>query len=148
MTKDWLILKLNAVASQIKDENELIGQRTTWLVMSQSFLFGALATLLTVVGNAKMAERAVSLLRILIPIVGLLLPSLVLLAVSTSIYAVWQLRREHDRLCDTLEADGFDWLRARPRWAVISGHLVPIAASVGFLVAWIAILVEIKSRQG
>lgn len=38
MSEALLIAKLNLIASKIAHEDNLIGQRTTWLVMSQSFL--------------------------------------------------------------------------------------------------------------
>jgi hypothetical protein len=40
VSEDVLIAKLNLIASEIKHEDDLIGQSTTWLVISQSFLIG------------------------------------------------------------------------------------------------------------
>jgi hypothetical protein len=50
-----LIAKLNLIASEIKHEDELIGQRTTWLVISQSFLFGTFVAVMALRGGTSMA---------------------------------------------------------------------------------------------
>jgi len=58
LTEDFLIAKLNAIASQIMHEDGLIGQRMTWLVMGQSFLFAAFASFIAQV-NANAATHVV-----------------------------------------------------------------------------------------
>ncbi|MBV8056200.1 MAG: hypothetical protein JO071_13275 [Deltaproteobacteria bacterium] len=58
MTEDFLIATLNAIASQIKHEDSLIGQRMTWLMMGQAFLFAAFASLIEQV-NANAATHVV-----------------------------------------------------------------------------------------
>jgi hypothetical protein len=144
LTEDFLITKLNAIAAEIKHEDNLIGQRTTWLVMGQSFLFAAFATLIEQV-NANTAH-VVKLMRVLIPLVGLLLPVLVLFAVSAATYAIWHWRAEHDQLCETLEAQGLDWPHVgHTTWVMITGQLLPIAVALGFALAWIVILIQLRT---
>jgi hypothetical protein len=140
------INRLNAISSEIQHEDDLIGQRTTWLVMSQSFLFGAFATLIGQMNNLEAAAHRVKLLQVLIPLVGLLLPILVLLAVGAATYEIWQLRTEHDRVCEMLDAKGdrLEKPRRRPTWVMMLGQLLPIAAGLGFVLAWIMILAQIR----
>jgi hypothetical protein len=144
LTEDFLITKLNAIVSEIKREDDLIGQRTTWLVMGQSFMFGAFASLIVQV-NASTTTRVVKLLRIMIALVGVLLPVLVLLAVSAATFAIWRWRAEHERVCRILEAKGLDWPHVgQNTWVMIIGHLLPIAVALGFTLAWIFILIQLR----
>jgi hypothetical protein len=145
LTEDLLITKLNAIASEIKREDDLIGQRTTWLVMGQSFMFAAFASLIVQV-NASTATRVVKLLRVMIPLVGLLLPVLVLLAVSAATFAIWHWRAEHGRICDILEKKGLDWPHVgHHTWVMIIGHLLPIAVALGFTLVWLFILIQLRN---
>jgi uncharacterized membrane protein YeiB len=142
VTEDFLITKLNAIASEIKHEDDLIGQRTTWLVMGQSFMFAAFASLIQQDDIGAIA-RGVKLMRILIPLVGLLMPVLVLLAVSAATYSTWRWRAEHDQLCKMLEAKGLEWPAVtNTTWVVVTGQLLPIAVALSFTVAWILILIR------
>ena len=77
-----LIARLNMIAVQINHEDELIGVRVSWLVISQSFLFGTFVALLGLKGVAGPEAGVVTLLLTLIPLVGMLLPVLVLVAVA------------------------------------------------------------------
>jgi hypothetical protein len=145
LTEDFVITRLNAITSAIEHEDDLIGQRTTWLVMGQSFLFAAFASLIQQ-GNLSAITRGVKLMRLLIPLVGLLMPVLVLLAVSSATYAIWRWRAERDRLCKVLEAKGLEWPSVGPTtWVTVIGHVLPIAVSFGFTVAWTVILIRLRA---
>ena len=94
-------------------------------------------------GIAGAAAGAVRLLLILIPLVGALLPVLVLVAVGAANYAMSQWRAELDRICELPEARQLDWPRLRHRSLVTGlGTLLPIAVSVGFFLAWAVILIK------
>ena len=56
--------KLNLIAAQMRHEDELIGLRMSWLVISQSFLFGTFATLVGLQSVVGTAADAVKLLLI------------------------------------------------------------------------------------
>ena len=124
LDQDLLIARLNMIAADIRHEDNLIGMRMSWLVISQSFLFGTFVTLVrerTVVGAATGAVR---LLLILIPLV----------AVGAASYAISQWRAERDRICEMPEAKQLGWPRLKKRKMVsLLGQLLPIAVSVGFL---------------
>jgi len=141
MDEAALIARLNMIAEEIRHEDNLIGQRMTWLVISQSFFFGTFATLAgerTVV-NAE--SSAVRLLLFLIPLVGVFLPLLLLVAIGAASYAIAQWRAERDRIFELLDARQLHWPRLK-KWKLVSrlGQLLPIAASVGFMVAWLLVL--------
>ncbi len=143
MSEDLLIARLNMIAVQINHEDDLIGVRVSWLVISQSFLFGTFVALVGQKGMVGPEAGAVRLLLTLIPLVGMLLPVLVLVAVGAATYAIWQWRVEHDRICKMAEAKQLDCLYLKHRRLVsLMGHLLPIVGAVGFLLAWLAILIE------
>ena len=142
MAEDSLILRINEVSSNIKHEDNLIGQRTTWLVTSQSFLVGAFVALLVGIHDPTRAARAIWLMRLLIPLVGLLLPLLVLSAVAGAACAILRMRTDHDRLRNAIVATGLDWPTRHPFWVTIAGVVLPIGACLVFLFAWSVILIE------
>jgi len=143
MGEDLLITKLNMIDAQIQHEDDLIGQRMSWLVISQSFLFGTLATLIGQRGLTDPAAGAVRLLLVLIPLVGGLLSVLVLAAVGAANYAMQQWRVALDRICALPEARQLDWPRLRHRRRMtMLGDLLPIAVSGGFFLAWVVILIK------
>ena len=85
MDQESLIAKLNMVEGAIRHEDGLIGQRMSWLVISQSFLFGTFVALVGQRGGVVSgAAGAVRLLLLLIPLVGVLLPVVVLVAVGAA----------------------------------------------------------------
>ena len=143
MDENSLIARLNMIAAEIRHEDDLVGVRISWLVISQSFLFGAFVALVGQTGVVSPAAGAVRLLTILIPLVGVLLPMLVLVAVGAATYATSQWRAERDRICEIPEAKQLDWPRLKYRGLVtVLGQLLPFAVSVGFALAWIVILIK------
>lgn len=145
MSEALLIAKLNLIASKLAHEDNLIGQRTTWLVMSQSFLFGAFAALVTEMSHAGTAGPVAKLLRIVIPLVGVLLPFLVMLAVGAATFALWKWRAERDRILRMPEAKELDWPRLEHPMVLAFGQVLPNAVAVGFLLAWIVILIQLRT---
>jgi len=145
MNEGSLIDRLNMIDAQLRHEDDLIGLRMSWLVISQSFLFGTFATLVGMRSVAGTAEEAVKLLLLLIPTVGVFVPILVLVAVGAATYAMSQWRAEHDRICNVPEAQHLDWPSLK-HWKLVTvlGHALPIAASVGFLLAWLVILILVE----
>ena len=144
MSEDVLIAKLNLIASEIKHEDDLIGQRTTWLVISQSFLFGTFVAVLALPGETVMEAAYAKLLVVVIPLVGVLLPIVVLLALYAAASAIRQWRSEQDRLCEMPEGKELDWPRLRHRnEVVLLGNLLPVAVALGFALSWVAIMITL-----
>lgn len=145
MSEALLIAKLNLIASKIAHEDNLIGQRTTWLVMSQSFLFGAFAALVVEMNRAGTPGPMAKILRIVIPLVGVLLPFLVLSAVCAATFALSRWRAERARILTMPEARDLDWPEVDHRAVRVAGQLLPLATALGFMLAWLAILVRIRA---
>ena len=145
MGEDTLIARLNMIAAQIMHEDNLIGARMSWLVISQSFLFGTFVALVGQKGVVGPAAGAVKLLLLLVPLVGVLLPVFLLLAMCAAFYAISHWRAERDRICEMPEAKQLDWpgLKHRSRVTVL-GQLLPFAVSLGFALAWIVVLIKME----
>jgi len=92
-------------------------------VISQSFLFGTFVAVIGFGGRAGMAAAGVTLLLVVIPLVGGLVPIVILLSVYAAASAIQQWRAQHDRLCATPKGKGLDWLRLKHQnRAVALGH--------------------------
>jgi hypothetical protein len=144
VNEQLLIAKLTQIASEIKHEDDLLSQRTTWLVISQSFLFGTFVAVLALKPEAGVALAFAKLLVVVIPLVGVLLPIVILLSIYAAASAIGQWRAEHDRLCGTPEGKALDWPRLKHRTVVVFlGHLLPITVAAGFALAWVSIMVTI-----
>ena len=139
VSQELLIAKHNMLSAEIKHEDNLIGQRMTWLVISQSFLFGTFVTLL-----GQMNQRSDRLAFTLVTLVGLAMPLLVLIGVGTAISLIWRWRLQQERLYELPGAKELDWPRLKPwRRTILLGHLVPVLVPIGFLIVWTVILVRI-----
>ena len=58
-------------------------------------------------------------------------------------YAISQWRAERNQILEMPEAKQLDWPRLKHRGLVtVLGQLLPFAVSVGFLLAWIVILIK------
>jgi len=145
MDEAALIARLNMIAEEIRHEDNLIGQRMTWMVISQSFFFGTFATLAGEATVVKSESGAVRLLLLVIPLVGVFLPLLVLVAMGAAHYAIAQWRAERDRLFELPEARQLHWPRLKNSKMVSRlGQLLPVAASVGFMLAWLLIMITTR----
>ena len=135
------------IAAEIRHEDDLIGVRISWLVISQSFLFGTFVALVGQRGGVVSgAAGAVRFLLLLIPLVGVLLPVVVLASMAAASYAISQWRVERDRITKMPEAKHLDWPRLRHRRQVtVLGQSLPFAVSIGFMLAWVAILIQMAT---
>jgi hypothetical protein len=146
LNETLIIAKLNLIASKIAHEDGLVGQRVTWLVMSQSFLFGAFAALLVGVTQGGVLAPLLKLLELVIPFIGILLPFMVLLAVGAATGALSRWRAERARILATPEGKALDWPHVEHRLGLLFGQLLPPAAALGFMLAWVVILIQIETR--
>jgi hypothetical protein len=101
VNEQLLVTKLNLIASEIKHEDDLLSARTTWLVISQSFLFGTFVAVIGLSGRAGKVAAVAKLLLVVIPLAGVLLPIVILLSRYAAASAIRQWRAQHDRLCAT-----------------------------------------------
>jgi len=144
MTEELLVTKLTMIASQIQHEDDLMGQRPNWLVVSQSFLFGTFVAVIGLPTATGMAASFAKLLLVLIPLVGVLLPIVVTLGVYAAANAIRQWRVEHDRLYGTPEGKALEWPRLEHRTRLMAlGHLLPVTMAGGFTLAWVVIMITL-----
>jgi hypothetical protein len=119
-------------------ENDLIIQRTAWVVGSQAFLFTAYAVSLAAPARAATPELGAKsrLLVHLIPWVSLVSLSLLLVTIVAGVAAWFHLRGHRHRL---------DAVASVPETGPIlriAGLTAPLFVPVAFLVTWIAILLH------
>ncbi len=84
------------------------------------------------------------LLLIVIPLVGVLMPLLVLLAVTAATVALWRWRAEREHILDMPEAKELNWPRLEQPGVLVFGQILPLAVALGFLLAWIPILIQTR----
>jgi hypothetical protein len=99
VNEQLLVTKLNLIASEIKHEDDLLSARTTWLVISQSFLFGTFVAVIGLSGRAGKVAAVAKLLLVVIPLAGVLLPIVILLSLYAAASAIRQWRAQHGHLC-------------------------------------------------
>src|ERR1700757_3624121 len=87
------------VRQQIEHEDNLVSQRLSWLLGSQSFLFTAYAISLNgpVQLHAKSYESTVTLLVLLLPLVAILSSLLIWMAVVAGVWMMYKLRRRYEQ---------------------------------------------------
>lgn len=122
------------------NEDQLLAQRATWLVLASSFLF---ATFAIVEDQATRpdASSGARLLVHVIPIVGLSVAILAELGVAAAIYMLWALYRRLVVLDASPELTKVGWPSARrPVAVMLLGQLFAIVAPLGLAVVWCVLL--------
>ena len=123
------------IRSEIKHEDDLIGQRVSWFTASQAFLLTALA--IAHQGKTTLPTPATNALFPLIPIVALCSSVLILCGVVAGIAALFQWRARFRDLADghpevpRLLNDG---------WIMAMGWSAPLVLPLVFIVAWVYLL--------
>ena len=125
------------IRSEIKHEDDLIGQRVSWFTASQAFLLTALA--IAHHGETRLPSPSNNALFPLIPFVALASSVLIFFGVLAGIAALFQWRC---RLL-ALAAEYPDVPRLhREGWIMALGWTVPIALPLVFITAWMYLLVQ------
>jgi hypothetical protein len=125
------------IRSEIKHEDDLIGQRVSWFTASQAFLLTALA--IANRGETTLPSPANNALFPLIPFVALASSVLIFLGVLAGIAALFQWRRR--LLALTAQYPDVPRLH-REGWIMALGWTVPIALPLVFITAWVYLLVQ------
>lgn len=131
------------IRGQIEHQDNLIGQRLSWFVGAQAFLFTAYAIS---VGNAGpnhpawLSDRLV-LLVFLIPITAILTCILIYLTVVGGLIAIWDLRRLYHAYADREATTGFPPIQGT-RSTQILGRAAPLFVPVVFFLVWLILLVQ------
>jgi len=123
------------IRSEIKHEDDLIGQRVSWFTASQAFLLTALA--IAHQGKTDLPTSSNNALFPLIPIVALCSSIVIFCGVIAGIAALSQWRARLRELAGRLP----DLPRLlNDRWIVILGWSAPIVLPLVFIVAWAYLL--------
>ena len=131
------------VRQQIEHEDNLVSQRLSWLLGSQSFLFTAYA--ITLNGPAqirsKELEQHIGLLLLILPLVSIISAFLIWVAVLAGTWTMYKLRRMYER-----EFVQFFGSRIPPvqstGGALILGHFAPVILPAVFMVVWLLLMLR------
>jgi hypothetical protein len=129
--------------SRIEHEDNLILQRLSWLMASQSFLFTAYAIVTNGLANppaagANIFVNRLSALARIIPIVGLLNSLLILVSILAALKAIRELRCGYQRQPGTLDVIPLQTSRT----ARVSGLAAPVLLPLLFLAVWLFLLMQ------
>jgi hypothetical protein len=131
--------RYHLVRQQIEHEDNLISQRLSWLLGSQSFLFTAFAISLN--GPAQIRtkpyESTVSLLILLLPLVSILSALLIWLAVLAGMWTMYKLR--HGFRSDNLP--GVPSVQSTGG-ALMMGQFAPVFLPALFIVIWMLLMLR------
>jgi hypothetical protein len=129
--------EFSLIQARLSHEDDLVNQRVSWLVNSQSFLLTAYA--ITLNGLAADASKPLAILQRkllnMLPLVGIACVLLVGVALIGGLFAIGELRRFAGTTCpkDRL------FLVSKPTTQFL-GVSAPVLIPVVFLVIWTAVL--------
>ena len=123
------------IRSEIKHEDDLIGQRVSWFTASQAFLLTALA--IAHQGRTTLPTPSNNALFPLIPIVALASSVLIFCGVIAGIAALSQWRAH---LRDLMERRPDLPRLMNDGWIMAMGWSAPVALPLVFIIAWVYLL--------
>jgi len=129
--------------NRIEHEDNLVLQRLSWLMASQSFLFTAYAivtnglTTSSVTGGNVFLSHLTTLVRI-IPIVALLNSLLILVSILAALKAIRELREGYRKQPEILQVIPLQTSRS----ARILGLSAPVLLPLLFLAVWVFLLAQ------
>jgi hypothetical protein len=142
----YVLSQIARLGEGLKAEFDLIAGRMSWLVISESFIFSALAT---AIANYRTDHPVIGGLRFLawgLPFVGMFLAVTVYLAILAALSAVDMLKAQRDRMMAELPIQlRIDLISARSRqqwWGNLSAHVIPPALFLVWTVAFVLALLH------
>ena len=129
--------------NRIEHEDNLVLQRLSWLMASQSFLFTAYAivtngmTTSPATGGNIFVNHLLTLVRI-IPVVALLNSLLILVSILAALKAIRELRHKYEKHPETLEAIPLQTSKT----ARTLGLSAPVLLPLLFVAVWLFLLVQ------
>jgi hypothetical protein len=129
--------------SRIEHEDNLIMQRLSWLMASQSFLFTAYAIVTnglstSIGGSGNVYVNRLTVLVEIIPVVALLNSLLILVSIAGALKAVRELRCRYRQQAEILELLPLQTSRV----ARVLGLSAPIILPLLFLTVWLFLLLH------
>jgi hypothetical protein len=143
--EDSLSRRLTRLDSQLKIEYELIGHRVSWLLVSNSFLFGAFVVGINNLSEKDDIQKLIHILIYAIPIIGLASSVLVALAVRAAHEVISELKVVRDRVEEEAHhAFSYERLGVHIKsWPHIVGNWPPTVLPPLFAVVWARVLYEV-----
>lgn len=129
------------IRQQIEHEDNLIGQRLSWLVASQSFLFTAYAITVSNAGpnHAPALIDMMRLLTWLIPVTAILTSGLIYAAIVAGTIAIARLRGLYHDYIDRAAVQGLPPVQGY-RGTQVLGQAAPMLLPMVFLLGWVVLL--------
>lgn len=129
------------VRGQIEHEDNLIGQRLSWFVAAQAFLFTAYAITVSNSGpnHVPLIIERMHLLLWLIPMTSILTCVLIYVAILAGILAMADLRRLYQKHADFEAVTGLPPVLGF-RQAQIMGQVAPMLVPLVFFTVWVILL--------
>jgi len=143
--EESLSRRLTRLDSQLKIEYELIGHRVSWLLVSNSFLFGAFVVGLNNASLNGGIQKLIHILILAIPVIGLASSVLVALAVRAAHEVVSEFKVVRDRVEEEAHrAFSYERLGVHIKsWPHIVGNWPPMLLPPLFAVVWARVLYEV-----
>lgn len=131
------------VRGQIEHEDNLIGQRLSWLVAAQAFLFTAYAVTVSNFGpnHTQAALDRMRLLLWIIPITAILTCALIYSTIIAGSIAITALMRLYHAHADHSAMAGFPPILGYRR-AQVLGQIGPLLIPLVFLSVWLIVLIR------
>lgn len=131
------------IRQQIEHEDNLVSQRLSWLLGSQSFLFTAYAISLNgpVQIRSKALESTLGLLIVLLPLVSILSALLIWLAVMAGTWTMYKLRHRYEKALKQTFGDEIPPVQSMGG-ALVLGHFAPVFLPALFIVVWLLLMVR------
>jgi hypothetical protein len=146
MTEETAVASLDQyrmVRQQIEHEDNLVNQRLSWLLSSQSFFFTAYAISLNgpTIIRSKSLESTVGLLILLLPLVSILSAVLIGLTVWAGMWTMQKLRHRYGREMIQKFGDELPPIQSTGG-ALFLGHFAPIFLPALFIVIWLMLMMR------
>lgn len=129
--------------SRIEHEDNLVTQRLSWLMASQSFLFTAYAVVSSNLGGSAIDSRTpfakhLSVLASIIPTVAILNSLLILVGIVAAMKAIGELRCRYEKITERLGI-----LPLQTSWTVrVSAFAAPVLLPLVFTAVWLFLLIR------
>jgi len=127
--------------SQIEFESDLIGQRLSWLLAAEAFLFVGYVTALGLHHSGNY-ERSVQWAVYLLPALGISLAALTIVAVTAAVHRIAELRRYFERFAGNAdEPEPYPSIISKPEFHRAALWQVHLTAPL-IIAVWVAFLIS------
>jgi hypothetical protein len=134
-----LLAQLSRLDSAIEKEFSLVSDRMNWMVISESFIFGAFATASTNYSTTTHLKSVVIVLLLFLPILGIIVAFLARSAIFAAHKACDTLKRKRANLERYIQGDFYTNLISSDEVVHLRGNHLPQYLSLGIMIFWMLI---------